>query len=258
MCFHSLCTKVWTLPTWSSSSRLWPPWVTSPSWPQSSSPRRSNLSLPISSWRICSWTTGYAPDLLFWWTPESMLLWAPRTDLYHVSGFNSVVCCCRFPAKRRPNFGFLMMKYLRRLWPRSAVNSVFPEHDLYQVPYHHYNVLYGFWPLTLLCSDPGNKADGEVAAGSEEQPEQIRQLHLEDVDCYSTQWRRPDWARQDGVNDKADSSSLDKVCVRLWSSSEKPLSPDWNHVTSSEALGFGVLWSPGDAGDLIVSTFSEV
>lgn len=51
----------------------------------------------------------------------------------------------------------------------------------------------------LPPSDPGHKADGEVVTRSEEQPEQIGQLHPEDADCYSTQWRRPNRAGQDGV-----------------------------------------------------------
>lgn len=57
--------------------------------------------------------------------------------------------------------------------------------------------------LTFLYSDPGHKADGEVVTRSEEQPEQIRQLHPEDADCYSTQRWRPNWAGQNGVNNKA-------------------------------------------------------
>lgn len=41
--------------------------------------------------------------------------------------------------------------------------------------------------LSFISSDPGYKADGEVVTGSEEQPEQVGQLHPEDADCYSPQ-----------------------------------------------------------------------
>lgn len=54
------------------------------------------------------------------------------------------------------------------------------------LPEDHFH-FYGKGPLNLLFVDPRHKADGEVVIGSEEQPEQIRQLHPEDADCYSTQ-----------------------------------------------------------------------
>lgn len=41
--------------------------------------------------------------------------------------------------------------------------------------------------VLLLCSDPGYKADGEVATGGEKQPEQVGQLHLEDADGHPPQ-----------------------------------------------------------------------
>lgn len=50
----------------------------------------------------------------------------------------------------------------------------------------HFN-FYGKGPLNFLFVDPRHKADGEVVAGSEEQPKQIRELHPEDAYCYSTQ-----------------------------------------------------------------------
>lgn len=70
--------------------------------------------------------------------------------------------------------------------------------------------LYFITVFIYLYSDPGHKADGEVVARSEEQPEQIRQLHSEDADRYSTQWWRPHRAGQDGVNNKASTSLSDK------------------------------------------------
>lgn len=54
--------------------------------------------------------------------------------------------------------------------------------------------------FSILLSDSGHQADGEMAAGSEEQPKQIRQLHPEDADCYPAQRWRSNRAGQDGVN----------------------------------------------------------
>lgn len=54
------------------------------------------------------------------------------------------------------------------------------------LPEDHFN-FYGKGPLNFRFVDPRHKADGEVVTGSEEQPEQIRELHPEDADCYSTQ-----------------------------------------------------------------------
>lgn len=122
---------------------------------------------------------------------------------------------------------------------------------------HHCWPQNDFWPSTLLHSDPGHKADGAVVTRSEEQPEQIRQLHPEDADCYSTQRRRLNRAGQDGVNNKAFIPFLDKgpVCVRLLSSSEEALSSHYNLVIFSEALDFNGCCGP--YGDVMLLSWTH-
>lgn len=85
-----------------------------------------------------------------------------------------------------------MTKCPRKLLPRSAVNL----HVSLDNSVHLFSLLFFVFYMKntssqscfiYLYSDPGHKADGEVVARSEEQPEQIRQLHSEDADRYSTQ-----------------------------------------------------------------------
>lgn len=68
-----------------------------------------------------------------------------------------------------------------------------------------------------------------MVTGSEEQSEQIGQLHAEDADRYSAQRWRPNGAGQDGVNDINSSLNLLlrlRLCVHVGPFEKLTLSSD--------------------------------